>query len=301
MKKVEQESDLKATYITTIESEGGKIDINDLGSDIESLRKATQAQILQIFAREIENNETFNDKYRNFNFSELVNNIIDWVDENKESLNGGDERSYYQDFLEDHPSEMIPPNRPLKTLKELHMIAGMNDDFYRLLESKVTTFGIKGINVNYANAEIFKALDPLINDEIAQKIIERRNDPNEGLFKNEDDFVGFLGTLINTNQFNEAQIPLLFDTVYNFRIRSTGEFAKASREITVVTFDFDNLTGRMAELLDKQDESSGEGKKPDDDPAKPPPKTPDPNAKPSPPAKKVNPKGRPRIVYWQET
>ena len=47
-----QESSLKAQYLVTIENEGGKIDINDLGSDSQPLAESTYKQILQIFTQE---------------------------------------------------------------------------------------------------------------------------------------------------------------------------------------------------------------------------------------------------------
>ena len=318
LKKVEGESSMQATYITSIESEGGKIDINDLGSDIKALRESTKAQILKIFNMEVEYNDEFEAKWRNTNFEELLNNITDWIDENDESLNGGGEKSYYRDFLKDNPTEFIPPNRPLQSVDELHMVAGMKDDFYNLLKNRITVFGVKGININFANKDILMSLDEQIDEEVAKEIIRRRNTPEEGgLFKNEDDFLSFLDikTSINTAEFNKGGIPLFFDNPYNFRIRSTGEFAKSTREIEVVTYDVENLVGRMADYLDKQDEeesggsygdeSSGEGAGEDSsgDGAKKENETTGNDTsekKDSDKNKKAIPKGRPRIVLWEE-
>lgn len=312
VKAAEKDSLMQGTYITQIDNESGKIDINDLGSDVKELREQTKQQILKIFSIEIESNKEFEEQYRNYDFEELLNNIADWIDENDSRVVGGNERGIYQDFLKDNPTEFIPPNQPLKTLDELHMISGMRDDIYNLLKDRVTVFGVKGINVNFANKNMLKSLDIQITDQVADEIIKRRSSPElGGPFSSEDDFMQFLGTWINVTNFNEGGIPILFDSAYNFKITSTGEFAKSVREITVITYDVDSLVSRMVTLLDKQDadekgnqEEEDEDKNkdgiPDKDPAKPDPnKDKDKTKKPA--AKKKNvPEGRPRIVMWQE-
>lgn len=306
IKSAEKESFMNATYITSIESESGKIDINDLGSEVKELQEQTKQQILKIFTIELETNKDFENKYRNTDFLQLVNNMIDWVDENQEQVGGGNERSLYLDYLKDNPSEFIPPNQPFKTLDEIRMVAGMKDDFFELLKDKVTVFGVKGINVNFASKGMLKSLDIRVTDEIADEIIKRRTSPElGGPFTSETDFLNFLGTLINTAGFNDGGIPLLFDGAYNFRIVSTGEFAKATREITVITYDMDSLVTRMADLLDQQDKD--ENKNQEDQPQ-------DQNAnnninnnndssqkgKKGANANKKIPAGRPRVVMWQE-
>ncbi|MCB0355575.1 MAG: general secretion pathway protein GspK [Bdellovibrionales bacterium] len=312
IKAVEKESLMDATYITQIETEGGKIDINDLGSDIKSLRESTKQQLLKIFKLEIENNEKFQEKWRNTDFNELINNITDWIDEDEESLNGGNEKQFYQEFIKEYKAEeVIPPNKPFKTIEELHMVAGMKDDFYTLLKNRITVFGVKGINVNFADKDMLKSLDEQIDDEVVKEILKRRSSPElGGPFKNEEDFETFLDTFINVEKFNEGGIPLFFDNPYNFRIVSIGEFAKATSEITVVTYDVENLVGRLADYLDKQDEEntkdSGEEQNQEQDKEKE-----DKNANneqtnqqdkknDKSKEKKPIPSGRPRIVLWQE-
>ena len=41
----------------------------------------------------------------------------------------------------------------------------MKDEFYDLLEPRVTIYGMKGINPNLANKEVLKSLDPGMTDE----------------------------------------------------------------------------------------------------------------------------------------
>ncbi len=293
---VVKESFFDSQYLATIESEGGKMDINDLGSFSEGLRNATKAQILKIFAAEVENNETFSRKYRDFKFEELVNNIIDWVDANSESLNGGDERDKYTTR-----NDFIPPNAPFKTIKELNMVAEMNEDLYALLAARVTIFGTKGVNVNYAPKEVIQALDPSITEDAIAGILRRRSDPKEGgPFKDEKDFFAVASRYgVDVNAIQKSGIPLIFGVEFNFRIKSTGRFSNANREIQAVVYDIENLRTRYLGLLDKEAQS----KLPPGAPPTPP-KPGDPPAGAPVPAEKakiVPPKGRPTVVYWEES
>ena len=293
-----KESTMKASYAVTIESEGGKIDVNDLGSDSEEMVKATKLQILQIFKSEVEGNEKFADRYGSFKFEELVNNMADWVDENEVSLNGGDEKGYYSDIR----SEFIPPNAPFKTMKEILMVHEMTDELFQVLSKRITVYGSKGININYSDKPVLRSLDPQVTEEVADEIIKRRSSPDEGgPFRNQEDFFSFIEALgVRTASFNEAQIPLTFDAELNFRIKATGQFGRVTRDIEVVTYDFDNIKERYIEILTKAEEDKKDPNDPDPTPPTPPTTT-DPPPKTTPKGKKLNaPKGRPTIVYWNE-
>ncbi len=304
--KINKESFMQGQYVVTIDTEGSKIDLNSINHPIESIAKATREQILSIFNNKVEGDEAFGEKYRNTNFEELVFHLVDWVDEDRDSLNGGDESSYYSNY----DSDFIPPNEPFKTIEELRLVEGMNEELYTLLKQKITVYGVSGININHAQADILKSIDPQITDEISKSIIEYRNGsetPEQGPFKDEKDFLDYLSTefSINTEEstFNTQKIPLFFETEFNFRIKSYGMYSNVSREIEVVTFDFENLKGHLAEAFKKQDASS----KPAGSGPKPTPTTTGSNAttKPKAPQKDEKtspaPTGRPHIVYWEET
>lgn len=292
LKSAVEDSLMKAQYAATISPEGGKIDINDLGSDVKELKKGMIQQIENVFKAEVEHNEEFSDKYRGYNFLELVNNIADYIDEDSESLNGGDESAPYSDFNE--PGLTMPPNRPLRTVDELHQVGGMKDDFYNVLAPRVTAFGTKGININYAPKEVLMALDQSMTEEAADRVIARRNSnkAGEGPFKDETDFYNFVqGFGVNTRAMDERKVPLLFGTELNFRVEATGLAGNVKREIIVVTYDFANLTKSLAEKLTKQ-----ENPNPSNPPVDPPNKPPG-----NPPSNPENkPKGRPAVVYWEE-
>ncbi|MCB0349751.1 MAG: general secretion pathway protein GspK [Bdellovibrionales bacterium] len=303
-KTIVKESTMDAQYMVTIEGEGGKIDINDLGSENKALSDGVRRQILQIFENELENNKAFKEKYDNFDFDKLVNNIQDWVDEDKVSMNGGGDESSKYTQPDGAKNYTLPPNAAFKTVGELHMVLDMEDEFYDLLKDKITVFGTKGINVNYAPEPVLMALDPQIKDEALSWITKRRSTPElGGPFKDADDFYAFIETKgVRTENMRKAKLPLLFNSEYNFRIVSAGMYGNTRRELTVITYDVDSLTTPYVEMLDKlaeENKAGGTNPPPPPPPTNPPPVNPGTN--PATKAKVKIPKGRPNIVFWRET
>ncbi|MGE0526054.1 MAG: general secretion pathway protein GspK [Bdellovibrionales bacterium] len=310
MQDAVKESFMSAQYATTITPESGRIDINDLGSDVKVLKQSMIQQVIKIFRTEVENNEEFERKYSGTRWEELVHKIADYIDEDQESLNGGDESADYRD-VEDSEIK-LPPNRPLRTVEELHQVAGMTDDFYNVLAPRVTVFGTKGININYADKDVLMSLDVTVTEEVVNKVIARRSNPDEGgPFKDKEDFFAFVQNLgVNTQAIEESKVPLLFGQEFNFRIVSTGVSGIVKREITAITYDYEALTEPFAKLLDEQDskdKSTGPETSDPNDPDKDKDKNPDPNkdkdkAKDD-SANKDKQKsagGRPTVVYWEE-
>ena len=304
---LEEESVFDAQYLTTIESEGGRIDINGLASPSKKLRDSIFEQILTVFESQLESDEAFEDEYDDKNFRELVFAMMDWVDENKtkEETQASESLDYSDYNIE---SEMLPPNAAFKTIKEIRLVKGMDDTLFDLLKDRVTVFGIRGIQVNYADRPALQSIDEKITDEIANEIISRRNDQDRGgPFKDEDEFFSYASSLgLEKVDFNANNIPLLFDPVYNFRITSTGLFRDTKKEITIITYDADSLKNHYARLLDKEDEDQNP---PDPNDPNQQPQQPDPNEPngsnpsgtqaPAPPVIEP-PTGRPSIVFWNE-
>ncbi len=297
IQKAVKQSQMQAQYATRIESEGNKIDVNDLASPSTTLAKSTHDQILKIFTTQMQNDDAFAERYRGFDFNKLVNNMTDWVDEDHDSLNGGDEASYYPDIQNNH---FIPPNQAFKSLDELHMVASMTDDLYKLLEPRVTVFGIKGINVNYASPEVLMSLDPGITDEVMQKLNKYKVE--NGPFRGKDDFFAFLrGAGVNTRNLEaDGALPLYFDAELNFRITSTATFGKSAREIVAITYDFDRVESKLVDLLKadakNQQQQPGTQQPNPQQPAGQRPAQPATNQ----PAQNQVAAGRPNIVYWHE-
>ncbi|MBT4760618.1 MAG: hypothetical protein HOO06_02875 [Bdellovibrionaceae bacterium] len=306
--KVKSESIFSGQYFVTIESEDSKIDINALGSGSKALAKATKEQLLELLSKEVETNEAFAEEHKNDDFEELINNITDWVDEDEESLTGTSEGSGYSKFN----SDLIPPNQPFKTLEEIKMVKDLSDDVYQLLKQNVTVYGAQGINVNLADTKILTSLSPQITDEIAAEIKKHIADPDKGPFKNLEDFNSFLD-YEGVSDFNTEGIPLFFDIQYNFRIKSVGQSTNITKEIEVVTFDFEGIKETYITALTKQaeedkapsDDEDPQDPKSTDDPKKTPSGTDDTtdkkeDDKKDSEKKTITYKGRPQIVYWWE-
>jgi general secretion pathway protein K len=291
--KTISESLMECQYRTDIYSETSKIDLNDLVSPSKSLSETTKKQLIRLLENRFAAEDDFARENRDLKPEEIVNNIIDWMDSDSEGLNGADEKSYYAEM----ESDSIPPNQPLKTLDELHMIHGISDGIFDYLSPQVTVYGIKGVQVNYASEDILRSIDPQITEEVAKEIKKRRDDPQlGGIFKDDNDFLGFLnGKGVDTNRFNETKIPLIFDAEYNFRIRAIGLAGSSSRpttrEIIAIAYDFDKVKQRLGEIIAKD--------KAEQNPGASPTPTPVPGASPT-PSPAPGQRSSPSIVYWQE-
>ncbi len=299
-------SALKTSYFTTIEAEGAKVDINDLGSPSKVMADAAQKQLLQLFNQKVENDEDFGRRFRGFNFQEVINNIADWVDADGEGRNGGGEREAYSDRGSN--TKFLPPNQPFRSVQELHLVNGVTDEIFDVLSPAVTLYGGKGINVNQAPKEVLRAFGSAFTEERLDRIITDRRDPKRGPFKDEKDFVEYLnGIGISGNPFDskdEGKTPLVFEPETNFRVRSTGKAGQAQSDIVAIVYDVDKVRERLEKALveqatknqpnanaDKTADGSPAGAT---DPAKPAAKAEDKTSTPSAPLR------RPRIVDWSE-
>lgn len=297
VKDTVKESKMDASYNATIFDEGSKIDLNDLNSPSKTIREVTKKMLLKIFESKQLNDPDWLREHQNFRAEELINNIIDWQDSDKQALNGGDERALYKEIPNDVNVEFFPPNRAFRTLDELRLVAGMTDEYFNLLAPMVTVYGAKAINPNTASREVIKYLDPSITDEIVTAVLERRDDPNQGgPFTAAQDFWNFInskGGRVDSEVMQDT--PLIFEAVTNFRIRSVGEYNGAIREINAVVFDLPSAAAAVAEKVKKEKDDGGGGGGG---------ATPTPTPAPTTPTAANNnqsaSKGPPRIVYWYE-
>ena len=309
-KKIFKESTMDSSYMTTITDEGSKIDINDLASPSKTLQEATKQQLLNIFEQKQKDDDDFRDKYSGTRFDELVNTIGDWVSDKNTSLNGGDKRSRFSELNSEAESEYYPPNRAFRSVSELHLVPGMNDDFFDLLAPRITVYGMRGINPNLASKEVIKSLDPGITDEVVEEVLTRRNAEDKGgPFKcdkdgQSQDFWDFVQQRGARLQSEYTKIPMTCDTAINFRIISTGSFAGATREIEAVVMDLDKTAEKIKSFAAADKKAAGGEEA--TDPATGTPTNPTPGATANPAAagnQKSNTqpsKGPPRIVYWNE-
>lgn len=246
-----KESKLEGSFRTDIFDEGSKIDINDLDSPSQVIRENTQKLLLGLFESKKENDEKWAKTHDEAEYKKLINNIIDWEDKDQTGLNGGDERSLYEEMHRKYETDVsLPPNRGFRTVDELRLVAGMTEEYFNLLKNNITIYGMKAINPNYASQDVIKSLDASITNEIVSEVMKHR-DPMSGTpFTNAQEFWDFLfqkGARIDMTK--QQQVPLIFDKVNNFKIRSVGDFAGQTREIELVVFDFSSVAGAVAQNL----------------------------------------------------
>lgn len=293
--KIVEESGMQGGWRTDIQEEGSRIDLNDLVSKSEHLRENTKSQLLNIFKSKMESDENWARDNRELRYEEIVNNIIDWVDPDTQAVEGGDESAKYTE-------EGLPPHRAFRTLEEIRLVAGMTDQVYDLLAPYVTIYGAKGINPNYATKDVLMSIDVQIKPEIADKIIERRDDATLGFFEKPQDFWDFVakeGVQLDSNFIKN--FPLFTESIHNFRVISTGYFGSGkslvSSEITAVTYDFTQISNRLAKMVKDEEKA----KNPPQNPAGGQPPTGGNQSNNNSANSQSNvAKGRPRIVYYNE-
>lgn len=282
--RVVKEAQMDASYQTSIADEGTKVDINDLDSSSKAIRESTRKLILQMFENENQNDTAFGRKYRDLRPEELVDRITDWIDADTQAKRGGDETAEYKDFP---PDDRMPPNRQFRTVDELRLVPGMNDEIFDLLAPRITVYGAKAINPNTASADVIKSIDPSITQEVVNEVLKRRQDPMN-MFRDPNDFWTFIqgkGARITDEIIKNT--PIVTDTSFNFRIKSIGSYGNSVREIEAIVYDIPSSAKIIAERLKKENPVQTPGGTTATAPTQAqPPQTPT--------------KGSPRIVYWSE-
>jgi general secretion pathway protein K len=245
LREVIKSSGLQGQFIVRIEPESSKININAIGalreSDVERA-SGVQALVRGLFGARLSSDEVFAARHRNTNFDDLVANIADWVDRDKTRLRTqGDESAAYPTGLPGEP--MLPPNQGFKSVQELHMVAGMLDDFVSVLEPQITLFGSSTINLRTASKDILRSLTPAMTEQRAAEIIKQRDDPKATPWTRLDDFlqaaqsVGIPPTEFVDQQTRRPRLPIEVSTESSFRITATGRSGPVQRDITAVVFD----------------------------------------------------------------
>lgn len=300
MQNANKESLMDATYTHTIDDEGTKIDLNDLVSPSKVLQQITKTQLLNIFQQKMDGDDDFRQNYQSVRFEDLVNRIIDWMSDSTTAANGGDKKSAFRSL-----GEGYPPNRGFRTIDELRLVPGINDELFALLAPQITIYGMKAINPNTATREVLMALDSGMTAEAVEAAIRKRDDPDQGPFQGDGDkclenfkqYIEQNGANRLTEDF--AKIPMVCDKVVNFRIKSTGIYGEGKsammKNIETVVMDIsrsaDQIKAAVAKDKTQDGATPGGGANPGANPAGP---------KPGEQKQEPLPKGPPRVVYWTE-
>jgi general secretion pathway protein K len=295
-KEANAKSFFDANIDMQISEEGSKIDLTDLNSPSKVLRDSTRKLLMNVFTQQLETDKRFDEKYRSFRFDELINQIADFMSDKRASLNGGDKTAIYTGEYEGYP-----PNRAFRTVSEMRIIPMMDETLFNLLQPRVTIFGLKGINPNVASKEVLMSLDPEIKAEIADKIIARREDQNQGgPFKSADEFWSAVNQFGARVSDETKQIPIVLDSLISFRIKSTGVYSNVRTQIEVVVSDIDKEASRVADYVKKENPNQNQGNQQTNTGLpNQPPNTPTPNTNPATTPTPI-PQGPPRILFWSE-
>lgn len=119
---------------------------------------------------------------RHFSSEELVANLVDYMDQDKESYNPGD---FASGIEADLPADTFPNTR-ITRVGELKVIPGFTPARIRKLEPLVTVFGNSRININLAPAVVLKALSDDFSDQEIDAILSfRKSDDGPFDFENQ--------------------------------------------------------------------------------------------------------------------
>ena len=306
--EIKDTSFMQAQFITSIEPENSRIDINDLASPIPSLRKWT-FEVLYNFLYQLRlEDQKLAEEMSTADIMELLTNIIDYVDPDSQQKNSTISES----------GRNI--NRSFTSLEELHEVEGMSDNLYTALEPFITIYGEKGLNINTAPVKLLQALHIEFPIELAQEIALLRSDPVNPLIFTEDSFREFLNergfpklatyllppkesgtfhTLNDASNTHRLQTYLYFDTPRNFKMQSIGTFSKNQKTLTATYFDTPYYLKRTKALMEK--EKKLKRKQITDSPSQIEVNTRQPPEKPTDTPSSSLPKYIPTIIYWKES
>lgn len=124
----------------------------------------------------------------------IVDAITDWID--KDDSERGIEETESSYYLSRKPSYFCN-NGPIEFIEDLLLVRGISADLYygndefKGLRELVTAYGNDGkININTAPAAVLKALGTEMSDELAEKMVEFRQDvDNKDLLQNSNWYV----------------------------------------------------------------------------------------------------------------
>ena len=155
----------------------------------------------------------------------LTDTLADWIDGDDEPRPGGGEGiDYYQRL----PHPYLPKNNYLETGEELLMVKGYTPEIFETIAPFITAYSNNGlININTAGREVIMALSEEITEDLAQGVIDFRNDTP---FKDKSDIMQVPG--FETIGFTLQDRIAVDSTI--FRIFSVARTGDAVREVEAV-------------------------------------------------------------------
>jgi type II secretory pathway component PulK len=163
------------------------------------------------------------------NRNEMVDSLIDWIDADGTPMPNGAEEDYYSHLT---PARHCK-NNPVDLFDEVHLIKGFNDEqFINLLKTEACVCSNGKINLNTASKEVLTALFKG-NEEIAKKVILKRNGPNgisgdqdDMPFSKESDIRSVVGNDVYSNISGYVDVKS-----YNFKVLIIARSGKYSKTV----------------------------------------------------------------------
>lgn len=105
--------------------------------------------------------------------AELSEAVIDWQDPNDEVSGAmGAESSYYRGLAQDY----LAPNHKFHSVEELKLVRGFEGQKYLKIMNYVAAFPLSEgkININTASALVLASIDPKLNVDAVQQVLQQR-------------------------------------------------------------------------------------------------------------------------------
>jgi general secretion pathway protein K len=169
------DEDDEGRFNGTIEDEASKFPINDLIDEKGVIDEGSRRQLERLF--EVLDLDP-----------DLVDPICDWLDRDSNAGPTGAEDAYYAELSPPYPCK----DGPLSSLEELLLVKGMTEEIlYGDAEKKgllqyLTIHSDDKININTASAEVLQSLSDYIDENLAQAIIDYRQEEPFKVIKYDD-------------------------------------------------------------------------------------------------------------------
>lgn len=161
----------------------------------------------------------------------IVHAIVDWIDEDDLESDYGAESSYYQSLEKPYSCR----NQPARYIEELLLVRGVTPallfgtDTSPGLADFLTVYGSDGrININTASPLLIQSIEPLINNELVERLDSYRKDKdneeqlaNPGWYRN---ISGWPGDIVINDRIVTSKSTF-------FLVRATGSLDTLSRTI----------------------------------------------------------------------
>jgi type II secretory pathway component PulK len=250
--EVTKESLIKnLTFYHEIRDSGSRLDLNSLGSSVQSISEVTMESLMRSFKNLLATNETFRRAHSEQSIQEVLNNIADWVDPDTESRNGGSENQFY-----DAESQRgYPRNQSFLALSELLLVAKMDDLIYEKLRDLGTVYGTFGVNVNTADRDALFSINEQFTEYTVEEFIKLREEQKERSRQdlNKAQFDSILGQIgfRNIEEVHASGIPILFSPLSSFTVESSGITGEIETIIKADVLDAIALKEIFVTQLDK--------------------------------------------------